>query len=332
MTSLHRWLALISALAPLAVSACSEGPLARPSATDDLAPAVDDVDLADALANSVPDRRDAACRISAAPQYADWPRIQSPVRTTPAQEKRIQSVVASMTLEQKVGQMTQAEIVSLFDPETQTYRLDEITQYNLGSVLGGGSTTPKQNKHAPLQDWIDLADGVWRAGPTITVREKNRTTQLHIPLIWGEDMVHNTQPVFGSTLFPHNIGIGATRDTCLARELGAATARGTRAAGIDWTFSPCIAVARDDRWGRTYESFSEDPGVVRSLSAAMTDGLMDIAPNRTSFRGIITTAKHYIADGGSQKGIDQGVVVAPESELINIHGQGYFGSLGCRWG
>lgn len=327
MTSLHRRLALISVLTPLVVPACFDD--SRTSSS-----AIDDVDPADALAHSGPDRdhRPSACRsIPLAPTYVDWPRVRSPIRQHPTQEAWIRGVVASMTLEQKVGQMTQAEITSLFDPATQTYRLDEITQYNLGSVLGGGGTTPKQNKHAPLQDWVDLADGVWRASPTIAVRDRHRTTRVQIPLIWGEDMVHNTQPVFGSTLFPHNIGLGATRDVCLARELGAATARGTRAAGIDWTFSPCIAVARDDRWGRTYESFSEDPSVVRALSEAMTEGLMGIDKERrlTSFRGIITTAKHYIADGGSQRGIDQGLVVAPESELINIHGQGYFGSLGA---
>lgn len=332
MTVQHRWLALFSALAPLAASACLDA-MPAPSPDEDVLDdaAGSDVDAA-ARGSSGDDFGGRSCRaIPDAPRLADWPRITSPIRRDPAQEAWIRRVVGSMTIEQKVGQMTQVEILSLFDAATQSYRLDEITEFNLGSVLGGGGTTPRNNKHATLQDWLDLADGIWRAGPTIAVRDGRRTTQLHIPLIWGEDMVHGTQPLFGSVLFPHNIGIGATRDTCLARELGAATARGTRAAGIDWTFSPCIAVVRDDRWGRTYESFSEDPSVVRAISAAVTEGMMGIDRDdrRTSFRGIITTAKHYIADGGSQMGIDQGLVVAPESELINIHGQGYFGSLGA---
>src|SRR6185436_20109438 len=315
MTSQHRWLARISTLAALAApaaSGCLDGSQGSSPASGDGADSIADEADATEAESSFSDFLGRSCRaIPAAPHYADWPRITTPLRRDPAQEAWIRRVVDAMTLEEKVGQMTQAEIGSLFDPATQTYRLGEITQYHLGSVLGGGGTTPKQNKHAPLQDWVDLADGVWQAGPTIAVRDGRHTAHVHIPPIWGEDMVHNTQPLFGSVLFPHNIGIGATRDACLARELGAATARGTRAAGVDWTFSPCIAVVRDDRWGRTYESFSEDPSVVRALSAAMTEGLMDIGrgDHRTSFRGIISTAKHFIADGGSQQGIDQGLVL-----------------------
>lgn len=331
MGSLNGRLALSAALTSVAVTACLDESSLSPPSTESVAEgAIEDVDQGEALAHSLPDLdlANAACRsIAPAPRFNDWPRVRSALRRDPAQEAWIRRVVSAMTLEQKVGQMTQAEIVSLFDPATQTYRLNEITEFNLGSVLGGGGTTPKQNRRAPLQDWVDLADGVWAAGPTIAVRDGRRTQQLHIPPIWGEDMVHNTQPVFGSTLFPHNIGIGASRNTCLAKELGEATSRGTRAAGIDWTFSPCIAVVRDDRWGRTYESFSEDPSVVRAFSAATTDGLMNVSRDGKSYRGITVSAKHYIADGGSVQGIDQGVVTASESELINIHGQGYFASL-----
>ena len=327
MTSLNRWLVSSAALAPFVLTACFDDPPASPASPPDPALELTTTEAA-AVAATDHGPPDDACRdILPVPHYADWPRIRSAIRKDPAQEAWIRRVVGAMTLEQKIGQMTQAEIVSMFDATTQTYRLNEITQWNLGSVLGGGGTTPKQNKHAPLQDWVDLADGVWQAGPTISVADGRHATAVHIPLLWGEDMVHNTQPVFGSTLFPHNIGLGATRDTCLARDLGAATSRGTRAAGIDWTFSPCIAVVRDDRWGRTYESFSEDPGVVRAMATAMTEGIMDIDRGATSFRGIVSTAKHFIADGGSAHGIDQGTVFAPESELINIHGQGYFGSL-----
>jgi len=183
MISRNRWLALLSTLA---APACLDAPSASPPVPDPVAVAyaVEDVDVAAALENSVLDfdSGTAACRsIPAAPHYADWPRIQSPIRKDPAQEAWIRRVVESMTLEQKVGQMTQAEIVSLFDPQTQTYRLNEITEFNLGSVLGGGSTTAKQNKHAALQDWVDLADSVWKAGPTIALKNGRHTTPLHIP-------------------------------------------------------------------------------------------------------------------------------------------------------
>ena len=152
-------------------------------------------------------------------------------------------------------------------------------------------------------------------------------SQVKIPTFWGIDAVHGNSNVFGATLFPHNIGLGASRDTCLMRDIGEATQRAVRATGQDWTFGPCLAVVRDDRWGRAYESWSEDPSVVRAFASAMTKGLMDIDRNGESFRGIISTAKHYIADGGSTQGIDQGNVLASENELMNIHAQGYFGAL-----
>jgi beta-glucosidase len=329
MTSLCRCLTLCFACAPLALSACSSAP---PSQAALAREGIEELDATEALAHSIADpelRGNACSSIAPAPHYADWPRIRSAIRQDPGQEAWIRRVVGAMTLEQKVGQMTQAEILSVYDAATQTYSLSDFTAYNLGSVLGGGGTWPEENKHASLQDWVALTDAVWEAGPNLTIAEGSHTTQLHVPLLWGEDMVHNLQPVYGATLYPHNIGLGATRDTCLARDLGAATARGTRAVGVDWTFSPCLAVVRDDRWGRTYESFSEDPGLVRALATATTEGLMDVAGSGTSFRGIASTAKHYLADGGSIEGIDQGIIPAStsESDLINLHAQGYFGTL-----
>jgi len=333
VTSLNRWPVLTLAVLALASGCPRPEPSSAPAAAQRTHGDGDgDGDPADALAHATPaiDASDARCRtIPGAQHLADWPAIQGAIRQDAAQEAWIRRVVDAMTIEQKVGQMTQAEIRSLWRRDTRTYRLNEITEVGLGSVLGGGGTAPEGNPHATLKDWTDLADRVWEAGPTIAVRDGGRTTRVHIPPIWGEDMVHHLHPVYGSVLFPHNIGLGATRDICLANQLGAATSRGTRAVGIDWTFSPCTAVARDDRWGRTYESFSEDPSVVGALSAAMTEGLQGTRGDRTSFRGTVATAKHYIADGGSQQGIDQGVVVASEAELLNIHGPGYFGALGA---
>jgi beta-glucosidase len=284
-----------------------------------------------------------ACRrIDPAPTYEDWPRIEGPFRSDADQEAWIARVVAAMSLEQKIGQMTQAEIGSLWDAATSTYRVEEVTQSALGSVLNGGGSWPQSNKHAAVSDWLALADAIWEASPVVTVPGDQGCAdeEVKIPTFWGIDAVHGNSNVFGATIFPHNIGLGATRDTCLVREIGEATQRAVRATGQDWTFSPCLAVVRDDRWGRAYEGWSEEPSVVREFSAAITEGIMGLRSDSrhdgrsgsrhaglTSFDGILSTSKHYIADGGSEQGIDQGVVLASESELINLHGQGYFGSL-----
>ena len=223
--------------------------------------------------------------------------------------------------------MTQGEIGSLWDAATGSYQLADLTRLGLGSILNGGGSWPAFNKHAAVSDWIALADAIWDASPTVTIPGRRGPTQLKIPTFWGIDAVHGNSNVFGATLFPHNVGLGATRDSCLMRDIGEATQRAVRATGQDWTFGPCLAVVRDDRWGRSYESWSEDPSVVRAFAGAMTEGLMSVDRNGKSFRGIISTAKHYIADGGSTLGIDQGNVAASEADLMNIHAQGYFTAL-----
>jgi beta-glucosidase len=270
---------------------------------------------------------DACTNIAPAPQFSDWPRIRSEIRSDRRDEAWIQRVVKAMTLEQKVGQMTQGEIGSLWDAASASYQLADVTRLGLGSVLNGGGSWPEFNKHAAVGDWIALADAIWDASPVVTLPGRHSPTQVKIPAFWGIDAVHGNSNVFGATLFPHNIGLGATRDTCLMRDIGETTQRAVRATGQDWTFGPCLAVVRDDRWGRAYESWSEDPSVVRAFAGAMTEGLMSIDHGGRSFRGIISTAKHYIADGGSTQGIDQGNVLASEAELMNIHAQGYFSAL-----
>jgi len=277
--------------------------------------------------DAVGERGDACSRIAPAPHYADWPRIHSRIRTTAADEAWIRSVVAAMSLEQKVGQMTQGEIGSLWDATTASYQVADLTRLAVGSILNGGGSWPESNKHAAVGDWIALADAIWDASPVVVVPGRHGATRVKIPTFWGIDAVHGNSNVFGATLYPHNIGLGATRDTCLMRDIGAATQRAVRATGQDWTFGPCLAVVRDDRWGRSYESWSEDPSIVRAYASAMTEGLMSINDGGTAFRGIISTAKHYIADGGSTQGIDQGNVLASEAELMNLHAQGYFGAL-----
>lgn len=303
--------------------ATSELTAAGSSARADKAPADDARDDRDDR-----DDRDRCRDIPQAPQLADWPRVHSAIRLDREQEAFIHRLVGAMTLEQKVGQMTLAEYNSFFDPATGTYDFSELTSFGVGAVLGGAGSFPNNDKHAAVTDWLGLADRIFDAAPVVTIRQHRRPVPIRIPALWGEDAVHGHGNVFGATLFPHNSGLGATRDRCLLEEIGEATMRAVRATGQDWTFGPCLAVARDDRWGRTYESWSEDPSIVRAFASSMTDGIMRVDHGRRSFRGILTSAKHYIGDGGSTMGIDQGVVEVEESVLRNIHGQGYFGALG----
>ncbi len=332
------WTAVGTLVAWSALAACTPEDVTE----DDIDVDEPDVDEASgALDVDVVERRGGGhhddCRdIDDAPTYSDWPRIRSRIRKDQDQERFIARVVAAMTLEQKVGQMTQLELGAMRDGATGEYDFSPITELSLGSVLTGGGSWPNADKHAAVADWVGTADLIWQASPVITVPRKHGggSDEIRIPAFWGVDAVHGHQSVFGSTIFPHNIGIGATRNTCLAREIGATTTRAVRATGLDMTFGPCLAVVRDDRWGRTYEGYSEDPSVVRALGKAGNEGtLFGSRDSRrhggrvTSFPGIFTNAKHYIADGGSFRGIDQGVVPASESELINIHGQGYYGAF-----
>ncbi|MEL0087642.1 MAG: glycoside hydrolase family 3 N-terminal domain-containing protein, partial [Halieaceae bacterium] len=162
------------------------------------------------------------------------------VGTTIAMEARVESVLASLTLEQKVSQMIQGEIAHV-SPE-------DVREYGLGSVLNGGGSFPQGNKHATVDEWLALADAYWSASLDTSGGGAG------VPIIWGTDAVHGHNNVIGATLFPHNIGLGATADPTLVANIAAATAREVRATGIDWIFSPTIAVATDYRWGRTYES------------------------------------------------------------------------------
>ena len=165
--------------------------------------------------------------------------------------ERVGDLLGRMTLEEKAGQMTQTERYQVFDDATP------ITTYGLGSILSGGGSTPAQNTPAA---WADMVDRFQRAA---------LATRLGIPLLYGIDAVHGNGNLLGATVFPHNIGLGATRDPDLVRRIAHITARETRATGPQWNFAPCVCAARDDRWGRTYESFSEDPRLVIRMETAI---------------------------------------------------------------
>ncbi|MFD8491749.1 exo 1,3/1,4-beta-D-glucan glucohydrolase [Amycolatopsis sp. NPDC059657] len=241
---------------------------------------------------------------------ADWPKVKSQVEKNPRDERKIAQILSGMTLAEKIGQMTQPEIAAITP--------DEVKQYAIGSVLNGGGSWPGKDKHATQASWLAAADAYWQASVS---------TRTKIPVIWGIDAVHGNNNVYGATVFPHNIGLGAAHDPCLVRDIAGATARQIRATGQDWAFSPTLAVVRDDRWGRTYEGFSEDPRITRAYGYEAINGLQDGATRRIGEDGVIATAKHFIGDGGTLKGQDQGVNPSTESEMINIHGQGYYGAL-----
>jgi beta-glucosidase len=209
-----------------------------------------------------------------------------------------------MTLDEKIGQMTQVDRRAIDD------RVKDIARYGLGSFLSGGGSTPTPNDP---EAWADMYD---------RYQQQALSTRLGIPLIYGIDAVHGHNNVKGATIFPHNIGMGATRNTELMERVGRATAEEVIATGLNWTFSPCIAVARDERWGRTYESFGEDPTLVAEMGAAVIRGYQSA---RLDDYRIIATAKHYLGDGGTaygtgvNGGIDQGDMQVDEETLRSIH-------------
>lgn len=245
----------------------------------------------------------------------------------PASERRlssfdgeVKSLLERMTLEEKIGQMTQAE-------QSQLVEAADIETYFLGSVFSGGDSDPKTNS---LQDWTDLYD---------RYQSHALETRLRIPLLFGIDAVHGHNNVVGAVVFPHNIGLGATRDAALVEEIARVTAEEVRATGIQWTFSPCVTVPRDERWGRTYEGFAEDPELVAELGAAAVRGYQGHslgAPTR-----VLACAKHFVGDGGTAWGsgqfkdanvvkgapLDQGDTRLDEATLRRIHMRGYVSAI-----
>lgn len=244
-----------------------------------------------------------------------WPRCVSAGVADPELEARLDELLLGMTLEQKVGQMIQAEIAFVTPAD--------VRRYHLGAVLNGGGSFPGGDKHASVADWLALADGFYDASMD------DGAGRAPIPIIWGTDAVHGHNNTFGATIFPHNIGLGATGNPGLIRDVAAVTAREVAATGIDWAFAPTLAVVRDDRWGRTYEGFSEDPEIVRAYAGPMVEGLQGVSGTREFLAAgkVIATAKHFIGDGGAEQGRDQGDNTASEEELLRIHGQGYVTAL-----
>ncbi|HET7132749.1 MAG TPA: glycoside hydrolase family 3 N-terminal domain-containing protein, partial [Gammaproteobacteria bacterium] len=231
------------------------------------------------------------------------------------------AVLEQMTLDEKLGQMAQAELNRL-------ERESDVERYFLGSVLSGGDADPKAGNG--LVAWTDAIDALI---------ERSMHTRLRIPILYGVDAVHGHSNVEGATIFPHNIGLGCTRNPALVEDIGKITALEMRATGAQWAFAPCVATPRDERWGRTYEGFSESPDVAAELGAAAVFGLQgggrargasSPASGLASPRSVLACAKHYVGDGGTSYEprelpggrttlLDQGDTRVDEATLRRIH-------------
>jgi len=241
---------------------------------------------------------------------SSWPSLNSEVNQDV--ESTVATILSSMTTAEKVGQMVQAEIGNVTP--------NQAREWNLGSVLNGGGSWPN-GQYSMVADWVALADSYYEASTDTS------DGGAGIPLIWGTDAVHGHNNVIGATIFPHNIGLGATNNPQLMREIGEITALEVAATGIDWVFAPTLAVVRNDTWGRTYEGYSEDPEIVRAYAGEIVKGLQGEGDNLFGPANVIATAKHFVGDGGTENGIDQGNTVVSEDVLRNVHSQGYFSAL-----
>jgi len=259
----------------------------------------------------------AAATPSAGPQAAEavavnpvWPHLKDAGLVDAGVEAQIDQLMAGMTLEEKVGQVVQADIGSITPEDLRTYPL--------GSILAGGSSSPGSNERATPQAWLDLSDAFWRASLEYPSKSK-------IPLLFGIDAVHGHSNLVGAIIFPHNVGLGATRNPELMKQIAEVTAYEMTLAGVDWTFAPTVAVARDKRWGRAYESYSENPADVAAYAGKVVEGLQGVGGGDEGIKPghIISSAKHFLGDGGTDGGRDQGNATLPEADFANIHNAGY---------
>lgn len=256
----------------------------------------------------------AAFALAAVLSFSD-PAKSDPSNMTPVKlssfDPQVNELLARMTLDEKIGQMTQADKEFIKD-------LSAVETLFLGSVLNGGSSDPDEGNS--LQAWTNMYDNF---------QKHALKTRLRIPLLYGVDAVHGHNNVLGAVIFPHNIGLGCTRNSALVQKIMRITAEETRATGINWAFAPCVTVPQDIRWGRTYEGYSEDPGIVRDLAGPAVLGLQTVS--LANPLGVLACAKHFVGDGGTEfgsaqngKGLDQGDTRVDEATLRRIHLQGYY--------
>uniref|UniRef100_A0A5B6YWX8 Beta-glucosidase n=1 Tax=Davidia involucrata TaxID=16924 RepID=A0A5B6YWX8_DAVIN len=222
-------------------------------------------------------------------------------------EARIKDLLSRMTLKEKIGQMTQIE--------RRVATPSAITDLSIGSILSAGGSGPFEN--ALSSDWADMIDGFQKYA---------LQSRLGIPLLYGIDAVHGNNSVYGATIFPHNVGLGATRDADLTNKIGVATALEVRASGVHYTFAPSVAVCKDPRWGRCYESYSEDTEIVRKMTSFVSalqgqppEGHPKGYPFIAGRDNVVACAKHFVGDGGTDKGINEGNTISSYDDLERIH-------------
>ncbi len=246
--------------------------------------------------------------------HATWPRIASQAPADPDLERRVRAILDQMTLEEKVGQMIQPELAQVTP--------DEVRDFKIGSALNGAGVWPGGKRHATVADWVGLIESYWTAAD-----DAYRERPFRIPFVWATDAVHGNNNVYGATIFPHNIGLGAAGDPDLLRRIGAATAREISAVGMDWTFAPTVTTPRDRRWGRYYEGYSEDPELVATYAREMVLGLQGEGQSFGESGRVLATLKHWVADGGTVFGADRGTAVCTETNLRNVHAPGFFAGI-----
>ena len=232
-----------------------------------------------------------------------------PEVNTEQQTARAEELLARMNLDQKIGQMIQTERMAISP--------SDVKNYHIGSVLSGGGSVPGENR---LTDWIEMNDAYWQASM------EEDENHLAIPIIYGVDAIHGHNNVKGAVVFPHNIGLGAMRDPELIKRIAQVTAKEILASGVEWTFAPTLAVARNIHWGRTYESYSEDPEIVKWYAGPFIRGLQgDLGRD-----SVIACAKHWVGDGGTAYGIDQGDTQCSEEELRSVHMPAYYAAIEAK--
>lgn len=244
----------------------------------------------------------------------DWPTFK-PLPLDPKIEAKIDKILPKLTLEQKVGQVIQADNASI-TPE-------EVKKYRLGSILSGGNSAPGPLAYADTKAWLALADEYYNASID------PEGVEIAIPYIWGIDAVHGHANLSGAIVFPHNIGLGAMNNPDLIEKIAAVTAHELTVSGHDWTFAPTLAVPKDLRWGRSYEGFSENPAITKSYGGRIVTGLQGKF-GTDDFMGegrVISSAKHFLADGATEKGVDQGNALISEKELRKVHAAGYYSAI-----
>ena len=244
----------------------------------------------------------------------DWPIIKA-LPLDPAIEAQIDTILPKLTLEQKVGQVIQAD--------SESITAEEVKKYRLGSVLSGGNSAPGPLPYADTKTWLAMADKYYNASID------SEGVEIAIPSIWGIDAVHGHTNLRGAIVFPHNIGLGAMRNPDLIEKISAVTAHELTVSGHDWTFAPTLAIPQDLRWGRSYEGFSEDPEIVKSYADRVVYGLQGHIGDE-DFLGdgrVISSAKHFLGDGATENGVDQGDAKINEADLREVHAAAYYSAI-----